>query len=146
MSLFKKKFCLFSNFEGTLMFDGKPASGAKITRKMSIDRSYEFKIEEEVTADEKGEFSFPSYWDKVNVPLLGEFHVRQEVLVSYKGEEYFIWRHSKRFPEEYADFAGTYRDLTCEITDGIRRVKFDHNYIYTSHTNCRWEIVEKIEL
>lgn len=145
MSIFKTKYCIFSRFEGTLMHDGKPVSGVKIVRKMSIDDTYEMKVVEEVVTNEKGEFKFESRWEKVSMPMLSEFRILQEAYAYYQGEEIDIWGSARsRSPDEYDEFAGNYKNLICELTKESEKLRFKHHRLSRPYTKCSWDIIEKV--
>jgi hypothetical protein len=138
MSLLKgEKVCVASAFEGRLTFEGKPASGARIVRKFSWkDQKGET---EETIADKDGRFSFPSHWDVLRGVLPVQFVSVQDILVHYGGQEYKIWLMGKLSTNEYSEFGGRPENFRCELTDEIRRVDLEHEYV---GTNCYWERAE----
>ena len=98
-SLFGTEVVLFSPMEGVITYEGKPASNAKITRRI-IWKGDEGESDTFYTSD-NGEFSLPIKKDKVRIPLLGEFRVAQEIYVYYKDEKIPIWAKSKIDINEY---------------------------------------------
>ena len=144
MDLFKKKYCVFSKFEGNMTYNGNPAAGAVIpTRKFTLDDMDNFEVTESTTVKEDGSFSFPSRWEKVRKPFIGEFRIIQEIWVEFNGENIPIWSHAKEEPDEYADFAGEYSDLRCELTDEL--TSFRKDYLYRVYTNCKWDIKKEFK-
>lgn len=120
MGLFNKKDtgCVFSGFDGQLLFEGKPAAGAVITRKYELfDRSGE----DSVTTDENGHFSFsPVIWE-YKEPLLAPvgFIVYQNMYVSYNNQETHIWSASIRSNQEFSEFTAPPENLRCELTGSV---------------------------
>ena len=143
MDLFKKKYCVFSKFEGNMTYNGNPAAGAVITRKFTLDDIDNFGVTESTTVKEDGSFSFPSRWEKVRKPFIGEFRIRQRVWVEFNEDNILIWNHAKEEPEEYADFAGEYANLHCELTEEL--TSFEKDSLYSVYTNCKWEITKAFE-
>ncbi len=70
----------FSGFSGQLLFKGKSAVNAKITRTYEL---LDDKHEETITADSDGNFIFDSIEVKYRTPMLAsvEFSALQEVFV-----------------------------------------------------------------
>lgn len=136
------RFCVFSHFEGQLLYKGATASGARIVRKYTLQDHKKF-IEEELIADENGRFRFESKWADLKVGALSEFRVRQRVYVYYNDQEFVIWNASKAFKDEFADFGGKPTNLSCEISTDRRRVELEISALV--HTNCHWDIAEKFD-
>lgn len=138
MSLLKgERVCIASGFEGRLTFEGKPATGARIVRKFNWkDEKGET---EETIADQDGRFSFPSHWDVLRRVLPVQFVAHQSIFVYYNGKEYQIWGMGKMSKNEYSEFGGKPKSFRCEITEEIRRVDLEHEFV---GTNCYWEHTE----
>ncbi len=138
MGILKKETAYpFSSFSGQLLFKGKPAVQAKITRQYEL---LDDKHEETIIADTEGRFSFESIPVKYRTPLLAtvEFSALQEVFVEYQGNNYQIWASSKRIKDEHGEFGGKKpKNFYCEITDELDR--FDNPIIGFAATNCHWE-------
>ncbi len=135
MSLFKgEKACVASGFEGRVTFEGKPASGARIVRKFNWkDKKGET---EETIADKDGWFSFPAHWDVLRHILPVQFVSHQSIFVYYSGQEYQVWGIGKMKKSEYSEFGGKPKNFRCELTDEIRRVDLEYEFV---GTNCYWE-------
>jgi len=134
MGLLKgEKVCLFSGFTGQLLLNGEPANDAEITRK------YEWKNKETrdlITADAQGKFAFESVWESSR-GFVVQFVSHQELFVNYQGKGYQIWTGGKLLEEENAEFGGSNPvNLTCELSEEMRRVDMELGFIGTS---CRWE-------
>ncbi len=129
----------FSGFSGQLLFNGEPASNAKIIRKYRLQSSSD-EQEDSVTTNNEGHFSFDSIAIKHRTPLFSshDFLSHQDVIVEYQGENYDIWLGGKTEPGEYTEFGGKPKNLRCELTEQSRRVK--HELAGVIATNCKWDI------
>ena len=139
MSLFKgEKVCIASGFEGRLTFQGKPASGARVVRKFNWkDEKGET---EEIIADEDGRFSFPTHWDELRRLLPVQFVAHQSIFVYYHYKEYQIWGMGKMDKREFSEFGGKKpENFGCELTDEIRRIDLENEFV---GTNCTWDSTE----
>ena len=139
MSLFKgEQVCIASGFEGRLTFAGKPASGARVVRKFNWkDEKGET---EEAIADQDGRFSFPTHWDVLRRWLPVQFVAYQDIFVYYNDKEYQVWGMGKMDKREYSEFGGKKpENFHCELTDEIRRIDLEHEFV---GTNCKWDRTE----
>ena len=136
--LFGTEVVLFSPMEGVITYEGKPASNAKITRRI-IWKGDEGESDTFYTSD-NGEFSLPIKKDKVRIPLLGEFVLTQELSVFYEGQEFFIWVKGKQDLGEYGELGGRPINLRCELTD--KRIRLE-NFGGLFGTSCKWDTIEK---
>lgn len=133
MGFFKKEdVVLFSGFEGKLTKDGKPLAGAKITRTYEL---YE-KQEDSTLTDENGYFSFPTITGKYSNKFMQQFVVRQKIYVESNNETQKIWFCGKLGRNEFFEFNGKPSNLTCELTDDIRRVDLEAGFVGTL---CTWK-------
>lgn len=136
MGLFNKKEtgCVFSGFDGQLLFEGKPATGAVITRKYELfDRSGE----DSVTTDANGHFSFSSVIWEYKEPLLApvDFMAYQNIYVSYRQQEFHIWTSSKPSKEALTEFDGNEPLVVCELTENPTGKDIIEGLLVTS---CHW--------
>ena len=138
MSLLEgEKICIASGFEGRVTFEGKPASGARIVRKFNWkDEKGET---EETIADKDGRFSFPAHWDTLRQVLPVQFVAYQDMFVHYQGKEFQVWGMGKMNKREYSEFGGKPEHFRCELTDEIRRVDLESEFVGTS---CYWECAD----
>ncbi len=135
MSLFKgEKVCVASAFEGQLFFKGQPLSGVKVVRQFKWKD--EKGVSEDIITDENGKFGFPTHWDVLRRVLPSQFIVSQEIFVYHGSEKVQIWGAGKMTKGEYDEFNGKPYNLTCEITEEVRRVDLEVGFV---GTNCRWE-------
>ena len=137
MSILKgEKVCIASGFEGRLTFEGKPAAGAKIVRKIFWRKAGG--DAEEVNTDKDGRFQFPSCWDNLKQVLPQQFVVQQSIFVQYKGNETQIWETGKMEKTEFSEFGGEKpQNFRCELTDSeIRGVPLEVGFVATT---CFWE-------
>jgi hypothetical protein len=128
----------FSGFSGQLLFNGEPASHAKLIRRYELSKPNEF--EDSTVADGDGYFSFESILVKYRAPLLAshDFLSHQQIFVEYRGEQYQIWGGGKTQREEYSEFGGKPSNLKCELTEESRRVKNELSGMIG--TNCHWDL------
>lgn len=135
MGLLKKeKVFPFSGFEGQLLFKGKPAAGAKITRSYEL---FKESASETIETDQEGHFSFESIEIPFRTPLLApvEFLSFQDIFVDYNNKEFHIWTSSKRSKQEYAEFGGQRVKVKCEITKEPVGKELPKGLLVTS---CEW--------
>lgn len=138
MSLFKgEKVCVASGFEGRVTFGGQPASGARIVRRFNWKD--EAGKAEEVNADGDGKFAFSSHWDIMKRVPSVQFVAHQSIFVYYKGKKYQVWGMGKMHKSEYSEFGGKPKNFRCELTEEIRKVDLEHEFVGTS---CHWECAE----
>lgn len=138
MGIFKKKEtgCVFSGFDGQLLYEGEPAAGATLIRKYEL---FGRKGEDKTTADSNGHFQFDSVFWEFSEPFLTPtgFLVHQQIFVQYQNTETQIWGGGKGATPEFSEFNGKPKDLVCELTNDPRRVDIeDHGFIGTS---CSWD-------
>ncbi|SBT17883.1 hypothetical protein MGA5115_01999 [Marinomonas gallaica] len=138
MGLFKKKEagCVFSGFEGQLLYQGEPAADAVLIRKYEL---FGRKGEDKTIADAAGNFEFNSVFWEFTEPFITPtgFLVHQQIFVQYQNTETQIWGGAKVEPPELYEFNNQQpNNLVCEITDGARRVNTgERGFI---GTNCHW--------
>lgn len=126
------KSCVFSEVNGVLLFQGKPAAGAVVKRQVE----YQDKEADQTTADEAGRFSLPALYQRSMVKFLpAEFVAAQSLVVEYQGQEYKIWSNTKRKPEPNAELGGQPLNLRCEITGEL---KLHREFGSILRTNCTW--------
>lgn len=126
------KSCVFSEVNGTLLFNGKPAAGALVKRTVEYQR----KESDETTADAEGRFSLPAMYHRSIVKFLpAEFVAAQTLRVVYEGQEYEIWVNTKRKHEENSELGGLPLNLTCEITS---EEKLHEEFDTLLVTKCVW--------
>lgn len=120
MSLFDiGKVCVFSEVEATLLHDGKPVSGATVTRTWSWDEH----TSDTAVTDENGRFSFSAVYQRSFKPLLPlEISITQQLSTTYDGKEYILWRGAKRDGEERSELDGAPFNITCELTNEERLI------------------------
>ncbi len=132
-----ENYCLFSAMEGTLTFQGKPAAGAKVVRKITVDDKED--APDFVMADENGKFSLATINRKIREPLMvAAFVIDQDIFVHYQGSEYHIWAMSNvGKTSEHEEFGGRKPiNVRCEITDEMVRVEIETGLLGTS---CVWD-------
>jgi Domain of unknown function (DUF6795) len=78
------KRCLVSPLSGTLVANGKPVEGAKVTRKYH-SHWYKNQVEEVVRTDAKGQFEFEGAWKRAAVDVLHQPVVEEQVIVERDG-------------------------------------------------------------
>ena len=134
MSLFDAgNICTFSQVNAKITFNGKPATGALVTRIAKLKETKK----EETTTNSNGEFSFPAIFEKSLKKLLPvEIVISQQMLVEYQGETYEIWANGKMNPAENSELDGQLLNLNCELTDELRTHRTSSSLIMT---NCVWE-------
>lgn len=126
------KSCVFSEVNGVLLFQGKPAAGAVVKRQVE----YQDKDGDQTTADDAGRFSLPALYQRSVVKFLpAEFVAAQSLVVEYQGQEYKIWSNTKRKPEPNAELGGQPLNLSCEITGELKLYREFGSILRTS---CTW--------
>lgn len=142
---FPNDFCIFSNMEGKLTLNGKPAAGAKLALKLYF---YDEKLQPiEIVADEEGRFHFPSVWKKLGMKRFvpHEPHASQSIVVDYKGEEYKIWFFGKHNFDEFGELSGVPINFRCELSDESVPVKLEIDTgLFVS--KCKWDSIKKMEI
>ncbi len=139
MSLFKgKDVYVFSAMEGAITYEGKPAAGAKIIRKVKW-KDQEGESDSTVSGD-NGEFSLPVMNRTLRQVFPAQFVAHQSIYVQYKGQEFHIWEMGKLDKQEYGELGGKPINFRCELTDELLAVKVERGLLGTS---CVWDSIEK---
>lgn len=134
----EEKVVLFSPMEGVITFNNKPASGAKIERKVSW-KDTKGEIDSSVT-DENGKFILSVLEENVQLSKISQFVVSQELSVYYHGEKFLIWTMGKSSKLLYGELEGKPVNLTCELTDEEVPYRFDDALLMTV---CKWDSIDK---
>ena len=138
MGLFKKREagCVFSGFEGQLLYEGEPAADAVLIRKYEL---FGRKGEDKTIADAKGNFEFDSVFWEFTEPFMTPtgFLVHQQIFVQYQNTETQIWGGAKGKTHEFSEFNGEPTDLICELTNKPKRVDIEEYGFIT--TRCVWK-------
>lgn len=124
---------LFSPLEGHVLLNGSPASGAEITRIIKLQG--EEYSEEKFKADSHGHFKLPLVREELELTPLNQFLASQRIFVQYKDEEYLIWNFGKMDTDIHSELGGSPIDLTCNLTDELRRVETPRGGLMTI---CHW--------
>ena len=118
------KVNLFSEMKGVVTLEGKPVSGASITRTAipSNDKEYT----DSAQTDDAGHFSFGAMETHMFLKLLpSDSSIHQKIVINYAGQQYLAWKilaASDRPNGELneRDVIGTdqeiFIDLVCELT------------------------------
>lgn len=140
MSLFSGKeedVVLFSPLEGTLTFQGKPAAGAKITRKVSWkDDVGETDV---FYADDKGHFSLPLKSAHLKLSAVSQLVINQDVSVQFNNSDHLIWTMGKGAKTLFGELGGKPLGVSCELTGDLVRVDVPDGLLGTS---CKWETLD----
>lgn len=132
MSMLGSKSCVFSEVQGVLLVNGKPAAGAIVKRQVE----YQDKESDQTVTDAAGRFSLPALYQGSATRLLpAEFVAAQSLIVEYQGQEYKIWSNTKRKPEENAELGGQPLNLRCELT---AELQLHREFGSILRTNCSW--------
>jgi len=111
---------IFSEVDGTVLMNGKPVSGAKVTQ----TADYKDKIHSFTTiTDDQGRFHFDDIY--TYSLRLSETAILQKIVIDYDGKEYLAWklmkRHEHRFGELNDESTNEKNmqsiNLTCELTN-----------------------------
>ena len=106
---------LFTPVEGLLIFEGKLAAGAKITRWVRLREDEP--SEDIYFANDKGEFSFPIKWQEIRISPIAPYSVLKFITVKYAGKDFHISSKDKdRFTMEIDQNVKPLR-LQYELTD-----------------------------
>ncbi|WP_196140811.1 DUF6795 domain-containing protein [Aliikangiella sp. G2MR2-5] len=128
------KVCLFSKMSGVILMDGKPASGVRLVRTVNLSSD---KVDE-TTTDENGNFEFPAVFERTITKYLPqEFVSNQEIVATYKGNDYRIWSAVKRRPEENVESKGKPLVVTCELNSEETLIKVSNSPIFSL---CTWDV------
>lgn len=69
-----------------------------------------------------------------------QFVAYQDIFVHYNDKEYQIWGMGKMNKSEYSEFGGKKpENFRCELTDEIRRIDLEYEFV---GTNCTWDRTE----
>jgi len=134
------KDCLFSAISGTITLNGEPAAGAHVKR-IAGKAHVEGEFTDETFTDSNGYFSMPAIWERnlLSRVFPMEFVVPQEIVVSYKGEDYDIWTSIKRSREENSESLGKSLVVQCELASEERLFWVKGTFF---SVRCTWDVEE----
>jgi len=126
MSLIGFKVCLASEMKATVTYEGKPATGAVVTRMVNFNNK---DYTTETRTDDAGRFVLPALYDRTlwkHTPF--ETRMWQTVNIVYRGESHLGLELSKQNFDEDGEFNDPVRlerglitfapyKFTCELTD-----------------------------
>ncbi|WP_444892611.1 DUF6795 domain-containing protein [Microbulbifer sp. JMSA004] len=122
------KACTFSEMKIKLTLNGKPISGAQITRSIQWQKEWV----DTFTSDEDGVAVLPAKFSNSLTQVLPvEFVVSQAIDVNYEDKNYEIWVYAKRNPGENSEMGKPF-NLTCELTDETRLEEVFDSALLTS--------------
>ena len=140
MSLFSKskEIVLASTMEGVLTYQGKPAGGVKLVRKLRWYDGDE-SAEDFVVTNPKGHFTLPIVKKVLEVSGYVHFVVSQEIIALHRGEQIIIFAMGKSSKIEYGELGGKPVNLRCELTSDEL---ISHKYNTPLLTRCTWDSLE----
>jgi len=127
--------------EGLLTYEGKPAPGVKIVRKLRWYDGDE-SAEDFVVTDQKGHFSLPAVKKALKVSGFVQFVTIQEIVAHYNGEEIDIWTMGNHSKIEFGELGGKPVNFRCDLTDEEERVNPNYSAVLT---RCKWDSLEPWE-
>lgn len=145
MSLFfkgeKVEAVLFSPLQGKMMYNGKPAAGAKIKLWVAWkDKEGETEL---YYVDDQGNFNIPKKTVIYKDNPLVQLSVGQEVTVEYQGKEILIWKAGKSSSHLFGELGGQPVGLTCELANNEEMTAhLDHALVKTL---CKWQHLKTLE-
>lgn len=128
---------LFSAMSGTLTFNGELAVGASLERRVKWDDGGG--IVETLEIGEDGFFSFELLTANLELNPLNKLVVNQDIVATYRNEEYDIWIMGKTDHTKDTEVGGKPINFRCELTDPIARVETSSGLLGTI---CKWDGVE----
>ncbi|GLQ99216.1 hypothetical protein GCM10007863_36360 [Dyella mobilis] len=117
MSAFDR-LVLFSEVHGTVLKEGKPVEGARLTQTVVwSDNKNEIPAQHAVT-DGQGSFSFPTIEHKPGILRMVPHQpvILEKIMIDYQGVEYTAWRHTKDTYDANSEMNGKPINLVCELT------------------------------
>lgn len=115
---FFSKNILASKFSANVTLNGIPQKDIKVVRyiRWSWDDK---KRQDETTTDKKGDFTLPIIEVSQGLSrfLPHEPVVFQQITITYKGEKYVAWQHSKHNYDNNGELNGKSLALNCELSN-----------------------------
>lgn len=127
---------LFSPLEGVLTFEGNPAAGAKITRRLTFNENVS--ITDTFYANEQGEFNISTKNEIIRITPMRPLAIQQIINVEYDNNNFSIWRMNKFNKVLYGELGGKPIGVKCELTDPHSDINVTEGYL---HTSCKWSSV-----
>jgi len=132
---------LFSPLEGVITYEGQPASGAQIKRKVAWkDKEGEIDY---FTTDEKGYFSIPIKTIEYRDSAFARLSIGQTITVEFKGKEHIIWKTGKTSAHLYGELGGRPVNLVCELTKEKPDFHLEFELV---ETLCVWSELDQSEV
>lgn len=110
------KHYLFSEVEGTVLSNGQPVAGARVTRETNW-RWKDKTFNEEVTTGADGTFRFPELARSSLITSLlpHEPYITQTILIHHGGRSYDAWLNSKRNYDRNSELGGRPIRVVCSL-------------------------------
>lgn len=112
------RLVLFSEVQGTVLKEGKPVQGARLTQEIVWSDNKNEVPPSSVSSGADGRFIFPAVERDAGM-LRAVPHqpvILQKITISYDGMEYTAWRHTKNSYETNSEMDGRPLTLECELT------------------------------
>lgn len=108
---------MFSEVQGVILKDGKPVSGALVTREFTWAWN-DYSQKDQFTTDSTGKFKFPlaSRFSLATSLLPHEPVIKQKITIQHEGKEYLAWRYFKHDYNKNDELAGKDINLKCDLT------------------------------
>lgn len=112
------RLVLFSEVQGTVLKGGKPVQGAQLTQETVWSDNKNDVPPKSVRTDSDGRFLFPAVERDAGATRVVPHQpvILQKILISYDGQEYTAWRHTKNSYEANSEMEGRPLKLECELT------------------------------
>ena len=124
---------------GKITLDGKPLTGATVTRELTYDKEYV----DRTTTDADGSFSFPLKQIRSGKPgTMEEMRTRQVLVVHHQNKPYVLWYLTTSSIEPQQAVVKRLGNLTCELTDEEQEHVFPNiekpDFPHSTFSICRW--------
>src|SRR5437899_2930988 len=118
--------CLVSPLSGTLVANGKPVAGAKVTRRYH-SHWYKDQVEEVVRTDAKGYFEFKGAWKKAVVEVLHQPVIEEQVIVEHNSTNYTVLDVTKMNYDSFGELSDVSQQDKSRLSkqDGRLYFKYD---------------------
>ncbi len=118
--------CLVSPLSGTLVANGKPVEGVKVTRRYH-SHWYKDKVEEVAHTDDKGYFAFKGVWKRALIDVLHQPVVEEQLIVEHNQTNCVVLNLAKLNYDTFGELTSASEQDKRRLTkqDGTLYFKYD---------------------
>ncbi|MAD74046.1 MAG: hypothetical protein CML20_04480 [Rheinheimera sp.] len=125
--------------QGTVLMDGMPLAGVRVSRELHYDQEYV----DTTRSDDNGNFSFPAKTIRSSKPgTLQELRTRQVIVVHHQQQTYLLWYLTTSSIKPQQAIVQRLAALNCELSNDEQEQVFPNvenpDFPHSTFSICRW--------